>query len=322
MHLFVAVARARSFTRAAQALDMPHSSLSRRISELEKALGLRLLKRTTRKVELTEEGEKYLERAERVVTDAIAIHEELRYRRGRPAGLLRISIPECIAMQVATPWMAEFSAQYPDVSIHIDTAPEHADLIRDGFDLLITHVKVTEPSYVTRTIASLKRQLFASPAYLQRHGTPVSPNDLAGHDCICMGEQRAAASTWTLVRGREKKAIEVSGPVTTLSQVLAPELAKEGLGIASAMATPIQHYLEAGLLVPVLEEWQSDPLVISVAVPHALMAARTRAFIEFFTAKYQATSQRWQSSWGFEHAGGRIKNVDTSREPPRALQAR
>jgi DNA-binding transcriptional LysR family regulator len=296
MHLFVAVARARSFTRAAQALNMPHSSLSRRISELEKALGLRLLKRTTRKVELTEEGEKYLERAEHVVADAVAIHEELRYRRDRPSGLLRISIPECIALQVATPWIAEFSALYPDVSVHIDTAPEHADLIRQDFELLITHVTVREPSYVTRTIASLKRQLFASPAYLKKHGTPSAPEELVEHQCICMGENRSAASLWTLVRGREKKRVEVSGPVTTLSQVLAPELAKEGAGIAPAMPVPIQHYLDAGLLVPVLSEWQSDPLVISIAVPHVLMAARTRAFIEFFTAKYKATSRQWQSS--------------------------
>jgi DNA-binding transcriptional LysR family regulator len=297
MHLFVAVARARSFTRAAQALDMPHSSLSRRISELEKALGLRLLKRTTRKVELTEEGEKYLERAEHVVADAVAIHEELRYCGSSPSGLLRISIPECIALQVATPWMAEFAAQYPDVSIHIDTAPEHTDLIRDDVDLVITHIRVKEPSYVTRTIASLKRQLFAAPAYLKRHGTPSSPEDLVNHHCICMGENRSAASVWTLLRGREKKRVAVSGPVTTLSQVLAPELAKEGLGIGPAMQAPIQHYIDTGLLVPVLEDWQCDPLVVSVAVPHVLMAARTRAFIDFFTAKYKATSEQWQSSW-------------------------
>ena len=111
-----------------------------------------------------------------------------------------------------------------------------------------------------------------------------------------MGENRAAASIWTLTRDREQKRVEVSGPVTTLSQVLAPELAKEGLGIASAMTVPIQHYLDSGRLVPVLLEWQSDPLVISAVVPHAWMPARARAFIEFFSAKYQATVRGWQSS--------------------------
>lgn len=297
MHLFVAVAKARSFTRAAHALGMPHSSLSRRMTELEKALGLRLLKRTTRKVELTEEGERYLERAERIVADAMAIHEELRYRRGKPTGLLRVSIPECIALQVATPWFAEFTAQYPDVTIHLDTAPEHADLIRDDFDVLITHVKVTEPSYVTQTIASLKRVLVASPSYLERHGAPATPEELAEHDCICMSENRAAKCAWTLYRGRQKRVVEVSGSVTTLSQVLAPELAKEGLGIGRSMPTPVQHYLNAGALVPVLPEWEVDPLVISAAVPHSLMAARTRVFIDFFAAKYKATAKQWQSSW-------------------------
>lgn len=290
MHLFVAVAKAKSFTRAAHHLDMPHSTLSRRVSLLEKSLGLRLLTRTTRHVELTEEGQEYLERAERIVAEAMAIHEELSFRRGRPSGLLRLSLPECIALQVAMPWIAEFSEQFPDVSLQIDTAPEHADLVRDGLDLCISYTEVKESNYVRRTIASFKRLLFASPDYIRRYGMPARPEDLVDHQCICMAENRSAPTVWTLRRGSEHVSVEVSGRVTTVSQVLPPELAKEGLGIGSGILGPLRQSIEDGLLIQVLPDWQLDPVVVSLLLPDRMVAARTRAFIDFFTLKYRSLS--------------------------------
>jgi DNA-binding transcriptional LysR family regulator len=294
MHLFVAVAKGKSFTRAAQQLGIPHSTLSRRVSALETALGLRLLTRTTRHVELTEDGLEYLERAERLVTEAIEIHEELSFRRGKPAGLLRISIPECIALQVSTGWFAEFAALYPDVSLQIDTAPEHVDPIRDGFDICICHTEVKESSYVKRTLASFKWVLFASPDYARQHGLPSTPEELADHQCICRGEGRSATSLWTLYRGSDKRFVEVSGRVTTLSQVLAPELAKEGLGIAAAMPGPFQKDVDDGKLIRVLKDWRLNPMVISIVLPDRLVSARCRAFIEFFATKYRTIIDRYQ----------------------------
>jgi DNA-binding transcriptional LysR family regulator len=221
-----------------------------------------------------------------VVADALALHEDLSYRRGRPGGLLRVSMPECIALQVASPWIAEFARRYPDVALQIDTAPEHADPARDGFDIVICHMDVPESSYVKRTMAAFKKVLFASPGYAAAHGLPATPEELKRHQCICMGDGRATSSVWTLYRGRERRSVTVTGQVTSVSQVLAPELAKEGLGIAAVMPGPFQKDVEAGRLVPVLADWQLDPMEIFILLPDRLVPARARAFIDFFTSKY------------------------------------
>lgn len=294
MHVFVAVAKAKSFTRAALDLDMPHSTLSRRVSALESALGFRLFNRTTRRVDLTEDGREYLERAEKVVADALALHEDLSHRRGRLRGLLRVSIPECIALQVASPWLAEFAGLHPDVSLQIDTAPEHADPLRDGFDVCICHMQVRGETQIKRTMAAFKRVLFASPAYLARHGQPASPQALKDHQCLCMADGRTGSTVWTLHRGGETASVTVSGQVTTFSQVLAPELAKEGLGICAVMPGPFQQDVEAGRLVPVLPDWQLDPMEISILLPDRLVSARARAFIDFFAAKYEEVGAMYE----------------------------
>lgn len=287
MHLFVEVARVRSFSRAAEHLGMPHSTLSRRIVRLEERLGFRLFLRTTRQVELSGEGIEYFARAEQVVAAAVAIHEDFAYSHNRPSGTLRITLPECIVLQVATPWIAEFARAHPEVSVQIDTAPEHADLIRDDFDVCITHAAVEQGSCVRRTVASLARHLYASPDYARRRGLPARPEELADHHCICMSESRTGAATWTMRRGDAEVAIAVDGPVTTLSQMLAPELAKEGLGIAMGMPGPLQAAVDAGALVPVLPDWQADPLVVSIVLPDRMVTARVRAFVEFFNEKYR-----------------------------------
>ncbi len=294
MHLFVAVAKAKSFTRAAHHLGVPHSTLSRRVATLEKTLGFRLFIRTTRQVDLTDEGRHYFERAEQVVADAIAIHEELSFRRGRPGGLLRVSIPEGVALQVAAPWFGEFAEMFPDVRLQIDTAPEHVVPVRDGFDVCITHFKVEESSHVRRTLASYKTGLFASPGYVARRGLPKTPEELAGHDCIVVTDGRQGKVTWNLYRGDEKKSVDVWGKVTTLSQQLTPALAMNHLGITSVMPRPFEKDVAEGRLVRVLEDWQLDPMVVSLVLPDRLVSARTRAFIDFFSAKYKAMASQFE----------------------------
>lgn len=294
MHLFVAVAKAKSFTRAAHHLGVPHSTLSRRVAALEKTLGFRLFVRTTRQVELTDEGLLYFERAEKVVADAIEIHEELSYRRGRPGGLLRVSIPEGVALQVAAPWFGEFAGMFPDVRLQIDTAPEHIVPVRDGFDVCITHFRVEESSQVRRTLASFRTGLFASPGYARKRGLPRTPEELAEHDCIAVTDGRQGQISWNLYRGDERRSVPVSGKVTTLSQQITPALAMQYLGITSIMPEPFEKDVEEGRLVRVLEDWQLDPMVVSLLLPDRLVSARTRAFIDFVSAKYKQLANQFE----------------------------
>ena len=284
LHLFVAVARARSFTRAAAALDMPRSTLSRRLDELEKAIGIRLLNRTTRRVELTEYGASYLVRAERLVEEARIAHEDLCDRADRPIGLVRVSIPASIVWRLAAPWIAEFLDLYPEIRIEIDTSPDHVDPIADRWDVCIYDSPVPDSSLTVRRLAEFPRALFCSPDYAAAHGLPDHPDELNTHECICAG-LAPGRSTWRLQRGLERIAVSVAGRLACGNAEFSPLFAIEGAGIAAGVTTSYAHLVGKGLLTPVLADWQFEPLVVSAIMPHRMMPAKTRIFLNFIAAK-------------------------------------
>ena len=155
MALFVEVVKARSFTRAAETLGIPNSTLSRRISELEKAIGLRLLHRTTRKIEPTEAGQLYFERCKRIVDEARLAHEQLGEMLARPSGLLRASLPPDFAIFYMAPLIAEFAQIYPGISFEFDLSPQQADLISDPVDVVIRMGEPPNSNLIARKLASL-----------------------------------------------------------------------------------------------------------------------------------------------------------------------
>ena len=291
LHLFVAVAHANSFTRAAAALDMPRSTVSRRLSDLEKAIGIRLLNRTTRRVELTEDGAHYLERAERLVEDALVAHEDLCERIDTPAGLLRVSLPASIAWRLAIPWMAEFTATYPDIRLEVDTSPDHIDPVADRWDVCIHDSAVRDSTFTMRRLATFRRSLFAAPAYAATHGLPSHPDELLQHTCICAGPTSARAS-WTLSRGLERVSIAASGRFACSNDEFSPLFALEGVGIAAAVTKAFASHVENGHLVPVLTGWQFEPLIISAIIPNRTVPAKTRAFLDFFAKKMKSIEQQ------------------------------
>ena len=181
MALFVEVAHAMSFSRAAQKLDMPQSTLSRRISELERALGVRLFNRTTRRVELTEAGRAYYQRAAPIVEEARRIHDELNGQHAHPQGLLRVSMSVDFAYEFLAPLLPAFAVQYPDIELDIDVTPRRVDLIGDPFDLVVRAGELPDSTFVATLLMRAPRHLYASPAYLKRHGVPHTPQALSGH---------------------------------------------------------------------------------------------------------------------------------------------
>lgn len=295
MHLFVAVARVLSFSQAAHELGMATSTLSRRIAEFERKAGTSLLMRNSYHMELTDDGREYFAHAEKLVGAALEFHEEWSHRRSSITGILRISVTECVALHSAAAWIAEFYRLHPNVRIQIDTDPERLDLLREGFDVFITLSRVDDSSYVRKTLASFDRQLFASPEYLREFGTPSTPADLAKHKCICTGHDRNGTSVWRLTRGSEKVSIEVTGPIYAVNDILAPELAKQGVGIGAGMEAPLKSELESGRLRRVLEDWTLEPVVLSLVRPNRMVTARARAFIEFITAKFETLAQKFGS---------------------------
>ncbi|WP_246763479.1 LysR family transcriptional regulator [Rhizobium sp. 007] len=207
MALFVEVARARSFRKAAEALGMPNSTLSRRISELEKAIGLRLLHRTTRKIELTEAGQLYYERSKRIVDEARLAHEQLGAMLEQPSGVLRVSLPVDLAIFYLTPIIGDFARHYPGITFEFDLTPRRVDLAAEPFDVAIRIGKLEDSSLITRLIGRHSRHLYASPGYIEASGEPATPADLAKHECIGM----LRSPTWTLHQEVNKVDVAVRG---------------------------------------------------------------------------------------------------------------
>src|SRR5689334_7442969 len=184
MALFVEVVKANGFRHAAEAVGIPNSTLSRRISALEKAIGLRLLHRTTRKIELTEAGQIYFERCKRIVDEARLAHEQLGELLAQPSGVLRVSLPVDFANIYLAPLIADFAGRYPGISFDFDLTPRLVDLVSEPFDVAIRMGKPPDSNLIARQLANLPCYLYASPRYLERSGEPGHPTDLTQHECL------------------------------------------------------------------------------------------------------------------------------------------
>lgn len=288
MRLFVEVARTRSFRRAAEALDMPNSTLSRHIATLEKTIGLRLLNRSTRKVELTDAGEVYFKRCQSIVEEARIAHESLLEVAERPTGTLRVSMPVDLATRYFAPLIAEFAAAYPLIAFEFDLTPRRIDLQADPFDLVIRiGPPPTAPSMlVARPIAVLPRYLYASPTYLKRAAPLNHPNDLDRHVvCGVQGAARPADGARTFYRGDETVAVAISTRFSMNNVGLSRALALEDVGIAVLDNVIAREDVESGRLIRVLPEWSLAPVQVHAITETRLLPARARLFIDFLKTR-------------------------------------
>jgi DNA-binding transcriptional LysR family regulator len=207
MALFVEVVKAMSFRGAAMAIGVPNSTLSRRISALEKAIGLRLLHRTTRRIELTEAGRIYFERCKRIVDEARLAHEQLGDMLAQPSGVLRASLPVGFANAFLAPLIAEFASRYPAITFEFDLSPRRADLITEPVDVAIRMGESPNSNLISRQITQLPRHLYAAPRYIEGAGELSHPRDLAAHDCLRL--RSGQTDIWTLLHSRESVAAPV-----------------------------------------------------------------------------------------------------------------
>jgi DNA-binding transcriptional LysR family regulator len=281
MALFVEVVKAKGFVRAAGAIGMPSSTLSRRISDLEKSIGLRLLNRTTRRVELTEAGQIYFERCKRIVEEATLAHEQLGDLVANPSGVLRASLPVDFANFYLTELIAEFSANYPGIRFDLDLTPRLVDLVAEPFDVAIRMGEPEDSSLIARPLTQLRTILLASPVYLEQRGTPQLPQDLAGHECILMPRIKA----WRLSNGTATVETGVQGRLLLNSNSMIRGLAALGQGIALMPEKIASQELADGQLVRVLPEWQGVPISVYAITETRLLPAKTQRFIEFLKSR-------------------------------------
>ena len=284
IELFVEVARAKGFRRAADQLGMPNSTLSRRVAELEKQVGVRLFHRTTRKVELTEAGRAYFRRCEGLVAEARAAHEQLQEVAERPSGTLRVSMPADLAITLLAAPLREFAERYPRIDFELDLSSRRVDLVADGFDLALRlgEPPATPSTLVARRLGQTTRELYASPAYLRHAPALQQPADLAQHTCrLRLG---GSPQQWALPAGRERATVGVTGRYVMNSLGLCRALARLGLGVAALGEAYVHDELRAGELQRVLPGWALPPLPVYAVTESRLLPSRVRLFVDFIAA--------------------------------------
>ncbi|WP_310347534.1 LysR family transcriptional regulator [Methylobacterium sp. BE186] len=282
--LFVEVAKRMSFSRAAEALDMPVSSLSRRISQFEAALGIRLLDRTTRKIALTPAGETYLAQASQLVEDAQRSFDALITQARGPAGLLKVAAPpDFWAVQHLSDLTAEFSGLHEQVHVHLDLHASQVDLVQDDYDLAITNEEPTQASLIVRRVGATANGLFAAPDYLRSRGRPGHPHELSEHDIVL--PVASSTATWQFTRRDEVVNTTVSGRLSCNSRSLARRLAITGRGITMSSDINVQRDVHRGRLEPVLPDWQLPATPVYIVTTSRLLPAKARSYIDFISKR-------------------------------------
>lgn len=290
--LFARVVDAGSFSQAAERCGLPKSTVSRRISALERSLGERLLTRTTRQFAITEFGEGMLEHARRLLEEAEAASALAQHRQATPQGTLRVSLPPDFLQELElVPFLLAFATRYPEVKVEMDLSPRRVDLVAERFDLAI-RVAARLPddaTLVARRLLEMRHGLYASPAYLARFGRPLAPADLVSHTGLKLITSSGEAQPWQLSRADQHWVGALTGPIAVNSVGLQRELAAHGLGLVGLSERYAAAFVQKGLLERVLPDWCLPTMTVWAVTPgRRLQATRVSAFIEMLRVALEA----------------------------------
>ncbi len=291
--LFARIVEYGSLSQASERLQLPKSTVSRRLTQLEGRLGERLLTRTTRKLVLTEFGASLLEHARRVAEETEAAGALAQHRQQAPSGLLRVSMPSDFANVHLARILPDFMAKYPAITLELDLSPRKVDLVAENFDLAIRMgILPDDATLVARKVLMSTWGLYAAPSYTAVHGLPEHPDDLYKHELLSLRRMANGLVHWSLTRGKTTWERDLPVRLMANSPELLTRMAVTGLGIATC-TTPFATPLVArGQLVRVLPDW-SFPAVTGWAVfpGRRLMPAKTRVFLDMLEANFAGQGQ-------------------------------
>ncbi len=280
--IFARVAEAGSFSRAAERLGLPKSTVSRRLAALEQQLGEKLLLRTTRRQTLTEFGLQLLEHARQVATEVQAVAALSERRQATPSGRLRVSMPSDFANLLLVDSLAAFIAMYPAIQLDLDLSPRRVDLLGEGFDVVVRLGRLPSDSLlVARRLADFPASLYAAPSYLQEHGDPQTPQDLLRHEAVRLLQGNGEAASWTLFQGDSQWQGVPPGRASANSPELLIKLACAGAGIAAVPDYFAATEIRQGALRRVLPLWHLPGHTAWAVFPERkLMPIKTRVFLD------------------------------------------
>ena len=285
-----AVARHGSFTRAASAAGLSTPALSQTVRALESQLGVRLFNRTTRRVALTEAGVQFLANIQPALAQIEAAFDALDASRDEPAGTLRINLPRVASELLVMPHLAEFMARYPQIKLELALDDGFADMVGEGFDAGIRLGESVAPGMVAVPIGGpIRIVVVASPGYFQRHAPPVTPDDLAAHDCLCYRFATGGVYRWEFARpGDPRRVFDVltEGRFVTNDLRTMVSAAEQGAGLLHVIEDYVRAPLDEGRLVRVLEPWcPSFPGFYLYMAGRAQLPPKLRVFIDFLREK-------------------------------------
>ncbi len=284
LRLFCQIVDAGGLAKAAKVLGMSPATVTQGLARLERQYGTRLLERTTRRTAITEAGRILYERAQRLLEDAASTEAAVRGASNAPRGSLRITLPLGVALTFIYPRLSEFTARYPDISLDLQISDQVVDLVAGNYDLGLRAGVLSSVDVVASPLLRYQRVTCASPAYLQRHGTPAHPDELSRHACLAYRHD-ALPVAWHYWIDGQRTSISVHGPYASNESHALLAMARQGLGIIRQPDWLLTEDLREGRLVAVLEDFSAPapelPGIYAIVPRRGYRPAKVDAFMAF-----------------------------------------
>jgi DNA-binding transcriptional LysR family regulator len=292
MAVFAKVVDTASFAAAARHFGMSPAMVSKHVQTLEERLGVRLLNRTTRRVNATEVGQNYYERCLRILSELEDAERAAGDLQAAPRGLLRVTAPVSFSFRHITPAIADYLATYPEVSIDLNLNDHYVDLLEERFDVAIRVGHLADSSLTSRKLSSIAQAVVASPAYLEANGVPRKPSDLTEHNCLVY-TYATRQSAWRFVdRDRQEHVVRVTGRFLANNGDTLRALAIKDTGVVLAPEFIVEEDLQDGRLIRLLPEYTTGETPVHAVYPHSkYLSVKTRTFIDFLVARWTRSPQ-------------------------------
>ncbi len=298
MRVFAKVVEQGSFARAAEALEMSNTVVTRNVADLEAHLGTRLLNRTTRKLSLTETGQQYLERVRQILVDIDDADAAASSARCKPSGTLRLYCHPGFGQSQLAPLLPLYAQEVPDVLLDVTLSDHTVDLVEEGFDVgIFIGLQKFDTSMIARRLASASVVLCASPDYLKRRGEPANPCDISDHDCLNFAFEQLRHQ-WPVQWKNKRLNVPITSRMVSNNGTVLRQAALAGMGIALRSSFALEDDLTSGRLVRLLKGHHLGEMTVMMVYPsRRLLSAKVRSFVEFMNARFpHPDSDPWLSA--------------------------
>ncbi|WP_244816973.1 LysR family transcriptional regulator [Caballeronia sp. Lep1P3] len=311
MRVFTRVVDTNSFTRAAESLGMPRASVSTTVQQLEALVGVQLLARTTRRLNLTVDGAAYYERCAQILADIDELESGFGAGEERLRGRLRVEMPDTVATSIVVPALPEFHARHPHIELSLGIGIRNVDLVGEGVDCSVQLGELPDSGLIARRLGMLEQVTCASPAYLAKHGTPAHLDDLARHVAVnCVPEKSGRPADFEFDVDGKPHSVRMRGFVQVADEHAYLACGLEGLGLIQPLRIAAQPYLRSGQLREVLPQCKSPPMKVSVAFLKSRQATpRVSVFVDWLAQLFER-SQRMDDTLTTLYRAARRRSDD------------